>query len=335
MDTPPLSEAEIAAQEEADDFYLCEHDYLDCAFSDYHKEVHGYRPRVQSEAELLECYKNLRYTMALRWSTSAGRQELKRDGWVIDTPEPTYLDLEKQGQLGEALRENDLDKFKATLQTGTEGLELENLLIRAAWDGKRDFAGELTQAGAKIDERAKYIAAAQGHLGILQDWAQQGLLSQKDQSHVMAVAATYNHNECVNAFLEAETADHRNFALRNAIGAQNKEALQLLLEKNPDVNHPRGQPLATAVYRNDMEAAQMLLERGANPLLSPKETPKAAPIFQTNNPQMLKLLLEHTEPTSVQQAREIAEHARGIEPSTAVTWLAEVLKDRTGRRQER
>ncbi len=55
-------------------------------FSDYHKAVHGYRPRYvnfEDRTELLHQLNRLDQFMAYRKSTPEGRELLKKEGWIV------------------------------------------------------------------------------------------------------------------------------------------------------------------------------------------------------------------------------------------------------------
>jgi len=60
--------------------------------SDYHKDVHGFRPRWSSGTEeafreaLIDGLKSLDRYMDVKRSTPAGRAQLREEGWHVEEP---------------------------------------------------------------------------------------------------------------------------------------------------------------------------------------------------------------------------------------------------------
>ena len=72
-------------------------------YSDYHKDVHGVRPRgvpLDNRADLIEGLQGLDRYMARMKSTPEGREQLREEGWYID---------EHDGQPDEAQEWHDYD----------------------------------------------------------------------------------------------------------------------------------------------------------------------------------------------------------------------------------
>jgi len=59
-------------------------------FSDYHKDVHGVRPRWIDHTDrvvLIDGLESLDRYMAHMKSTPEGREQLREDGWCVDEPD--------------------------------------------------------------------------------------------------------------------------------------------------------------------------------------------------------------------------------------------------------
>jgi len=72
-------------------------------FSDYHKDVHGVRPRWIDHTDrvvLIDGLESLDRYMAHMKSTPEGREQLREDGWCVDEPD---------GQPDEAQEWHDYD----------------------------------------------------------------------------------------------------------------------------------------------------------------------------------------------------------------------------------
>jgi len=71
---------------------LCE---LGSLASDYHKDVHGFRPRgdglYANRDALIAILEGLDAYMASRRSTFAGREALRADGWVVLETDPELI----------------------------------------------------------------------------------------------------------------------------------------------------------------------------------------------------------------------------------------------------
>jgi len=92
-------------------------------YSDYHKELHGYRPRDMAlcachypdHASLVEAMSHLQrrvdglgdYMMSME-STFEGREELREQGWHIEETDPLYLEAAARS---EALRKAERDRI--------------------------------------------------------------------------------------------------------------------------------------------------------------------------------------------------------------------------------
>ena len=67
-------------------YELMDIDELGDLFSDYHKDVHGFRPRyvdMKDKTALIAALQRLDEYMDWRKMTPAGRNQLRMDGWVI------------------------------------------------------------------------------------------------------------------------------------------------------------------------------------------------------------------------------------------------------------
>lgn len=70
----------IVPREDMDTKYLAQY------FSDYHKDVHGFRPRyvkADDRVEIIHQLKRLDEHMEYMKSTPQGRKQLSDDGWII------------------------------------------------------------------------------------------------------------------------------------------------------------------------------------------------------------------------------------------------------------
>lgn len=71
---------------------LCE---LGSLASDYHKDVHGFRPRgdglYANRDALIDILEGLDAYMEARRSTFAGRESMRADGWVVLETEPELI----------------------------------------------------------------------------------------------------------------------------------------------------------------------------------------------------------------------------------------------------
>lgn len=68
---------------------------LGCLASDYHKDVHGFRPRGEglyaNREALIDILEGLDAYMASRRSTFAGREALRADGWHVLETDPELI----------------------------------------------------------------------------------------------------------------------------------------------------------------------------------------------------------------------------------------------------
>ena len=74
-----------------------EYDDLVCVLSDYSKDVHGYRLRMNGSPreDVIKALEGIDKYMDMLHSTFAGREELRSNGWII---EETDAELAKQAK---------------------------------------------------------------------------------------------------------------------------------------------------------------------------------------------------------------------------------------------
>ena len=67
--------------------------------SDFHKDVHGFRPRgeglFESRERLIALLESLDAHMDSMKETFAGRESLRADGWIVDETEPELIQQAK------------------------------------------------------------------------------------------------------------------------------------------------------------------------------------------------------------------------------------------------
>ena len=91
-------------------------DELGSYLSDYHKEIHGFRPRYEGlyedRARMIKMLDQLNSYMDRLRETFAGREQLRQEGWHIEETDPVYIQQAKWLKEEREREKQELDRMR-------------------------------------------------------------------------------------------------------------------------------------------------------------------------------------------------------------------------------
>ena len=154
------------------------------------------------------------------------------------------MEYEKEKQLNDAIKNNDLELFKKLLAEQSEDdryLPFED----ACWHGRTEMVKILVEQGACDDFNSLAYAARNGNLELME--------------------YLYEHAEKTFSSFSFNWAS-KGIALQDAARSGNIEAVRFLLDRNADANYVENPtPLEAAAETKNLDIVKLLVSYGADP----------------------------------------------------------------------